>query len=155
MTPETMAFVAGAIALGTILAKIIDFLVRKITTKDKVLSDAETLKFEDIYLKMISVHSKIENDTLLTEDEHRWMQELHHQHSKTDKDGIPLWYVPRSFIDSQREIVDILNNIYSHQEKSTYVLESVLKKLEEIDTSTDTLRGELSRCRADCAKKNN
>lgn len=152
MTPEIIALVAGAVALGTALTKIIDFLVRKLTTKDKTLSDAETLKFEDIYLKMVSVYNKIENDTLLTDDEHKWMQELHQQHNKTDADGIPLWYMPRSFIDSQREIVNILNSIYSHQEKSTYVLESVLKKLDEVDNNLDLVRSETLHCRAECSK---
>jgi len=80
-----------------------------------------------------NLSKKNDDESKNIEEQHVWVQELYRQHNKVDADGIPLWYIPRSFIETQKEIVTILLNISSQMDKSTYVLDSLLKRLEEIE----------------------
>ena len=121
------------ITLSVSLAKVIEFLIKKALPKKKVLSDDEFDKIKDIYALVETVLKKTDDDAENLEEQHEWVAELHRQHSKVDADGIPLWYVPRSFIETQKEIVTILLNISSQMDKSTYILDSLLKRMEELE----------------------
>ena len=124
------------ITLSISLAKIVEFLIKKALPQKKTLSEDEFDKLEDIYAVTETILKKTEEDTEIIEEQHEWLNELYRQHSKVDGDGIPLWYVPRSFIETQKEIVTILLNISSQMDKYTYVLDSLLKRLEEIERHT-------------------
>jgi len=141
---------AAAIALGTLLTKIIDFLVKKVLPKGKSLSEGETAKLDEVHTKVNYIFDK---KSMLSPEERQWIHDLYILHSKTDPDGIPLFYVPRSFIDTQKEIVNVLSSIYSHQEKETYILENVLKKLETIEEEIDNLDKNMTNCRISCPSK--
>lgn len=121
------------ITLSVSLAKVVEFLIKKALPKKNVLSEEEYDKIKDIYAVLESLSKKTDDENENLEEQHQWVQELYRQHSKVDADGIPLWYVPRSFIETQKEIVTILLNISSQMDKSTYVLDSLLKRLEEIE----------------------
>lgn len=121
------------ITLSVSLAKVIEFLIKKALPQKKILSEDEFNKIKDIYALVESLVKKTDNDTENLEEQHEWLYTLYQQHSKVDVDGIPLWYVPRSFIETQKEIVSILLNISSQMDKSTYVLDSLLKRLEEME----------------------
>lgn len=123
--------------LGVTLAKVIDFLIKKVLPQKKILSEEEFKKIEAIYSLVESVVKSYEEKTEKIEErieeQHDWVRVLFQQHSKVDADGIPLWYVPRSFIETQKEIVSILLNISSQMDKSTYILDSLLKRIEEVE----------------------
>jgi hypothetical protein len=122
------------IALSLILAKLLEKLTSKLLkSKEKVLSEEEFEKLKAIENKIRIVHAKIEDKPTLTDDQHNMLKDLLELHSKTDSDGIPLHYFPRSFIETQKDIVDVLSEISSHQEKTTYLLESLIKKIERVE----------------------
>ena len=68
----------------------------------------------------------------LSEEERGWIKELYQLHSKTDEDGIPLWYVPRSFNGSQEKILERLDGISRNQQRTADVLDRVCSSLEKI-----------------------
>ncbi len=110
------------IALSISLVKIIEILLKKVFPK-KSLSDDEYKKLKEI----------LENTTKLvslTDEEHQWLKNLNELHIKCDKDGVPLWYYPRSLIDTQKEVTHILYGISLHQEKTTFILESILREID-------------------------
>jgi hypothetical protein len=51
-------------------------------------------------------------------------------HDRYDADGVPLWYVPRSWFDTQKEIVQTMNQIANTQE-------SIVKILDKMETKID------------------
>ena len=121
------------ITLSISLAKVVEFLIKKALPKKNILSEEEYNKIKDIYAVLENLSKKNDDESKNIEEQHVWVQELYRQHNKVDADGIPLWYIPRSFIETQKEIVTILLNISSQMDKSTYVLDSLLKRLEEIE----------------------
>lgn len=122
------------IALALILAKLLEKLTSKLLkSKEKVLSDEEFERLKSIENKIKIVHAKIEDKPTLTDEQNNMLRDLLELHSKTDSDGIPLHYFPRSFIETQKDIVEVLTEISSHQEKTTYLLESLIKKIERVE----------------------
>ena len=125
------------ITLSVSLAKIIEFLIKKLLPQKKVLSEEELNKIHDIQVVLESLVKSSDEESEKVGDKveelHEWVKVLYNQHSKVDSDGIPLWYVPRSFIETQKEIVSILLNISAQMDKSTYVLDSLLKRIEEVE----------------------
>ena len=121
------------ITLSVSLAKVIEFLIKKALPKKNVLSETEYNKIKDIYAVLESLSKKTDDGSESLDQQYEWVHEMYRLHSKVDGDGIPLWYMPRSFIETQKEVVTILLNISSQMDKSTYVLDSLLKRLEEIE----------------------
>lgn len=121
------------VTLSVSLAKVVEFLVKKAMPKKEVLSEIEFNKIKDIHALLETVLKKTDDDSENMREQHEWVSELYRLHNKADGDGIPLWYMPRSFVENQKEMVSILLNISSQLDKSTYVLDSLLKRLEEIE----------------------
>jgi len=121
------------ITLSVSLTKILEFLIKKALPKKNSLSSTEFNKIKDTHALVETLIKKNDEDSDHYEEQHEWLRELYRQHNKVDSDGIPLWYVPRSFIETQKEIVSILLNISSQMDKSTYVLDSLLKRIEEME----------------------
>jgi hypothetical protein len=71
--------------------------------------------------------------SVLTPQEHDWLKTLYDQHNKYDQDGTPIWYVPRSLSETQEDIVKALMNIAKQQEKTTYILEQIIKQIDKMD----------------------
>ena len=121
------------VTLSVSLAKVVEFLIKKALPKKDTLSEIEFNKIKDIYALLETIMKKTDDDSENLKEQYEWTSELYRLHNKTDGDGVPLWYVPRSFIETQKEIVTILLSISSQMDKSTYVLDSLLKRLEEIE----------------------
>jgi len=68
---------------------------------------------------------------ILGEKEHYWLKTLYDQHAEKDEDGIPKWYTPRSVSITQKELLEKLQVLTQHQEKTSYILERILIKLEK------------------------
>ncbi len=121
------------ITLSVSLAKVVEFLIKKALPVKKTLSETEFNKIKDTYALVETILKKTEEDSENLEEQHEWVHQLYRLQSKVDRDGIPLFYFPRSFIDTQKEIITILSSISSQMDKSTYVLDSLLKRIEEIE----------------------
>lgn len=67
----------------------------------------------------------------LTESQAEQLRMLHELHNIKDTDGVPLWYVPRSWADTQKEIVNELRSITETQYKTLSLIERLEKKLED------------------------
>lgn len=73
-------------------------------------------------------------ESILLEDERMWLQNLYTMHQQKDSNGIPVWYVPRGCADAQDRLLDKINQISTSQEKISFVLESILKHIEHLET---------------------
>jgi len=121
------------IALSISLVKIIEILIKKLIPKSKTLSEEEYEKLQEIQENIIKLAKCIKKESILTEDEHQWLKNLNDLHNKYDKDGVPLWFYPRSLLDTQKEVTKILYGISLHQEKTTFILESILRELSRLN----------------------
>jgi len=97
---ETVGIAAVAMLLGQGLIELLKFLIGKFTEKDqKVPVSSEEIK-------------KLMEDALraaaLNEPHAGQLRTLYEMHMKFDNDGTPIWYVPRSWNETMREIVDKL-----------------------------------------------
>lgn len=72
-------------------------------------------------------------DSALLSDERTWLRNTNEILSKTDSSGVPLVYVPRSCSESQDRLLEKMSAISSSQEKICYILENVVKHLENIE----------------------
>lgn len=132
-TQETIVLVLFLV-LAIALVRVVEILINKvIAKKNKILSDLEFDTLRGIESKIKSIYTKIEDKPTLTDGQNKLLRDLHELHSRTDADGIPLHYFPRSFIEAQKEIVEVLQEISSHQEKTTYLLESLIKKMDRLE----------------------
>jgi uncharacterized protein (DUF2236 family) len=68
----------------------------------------------------------------LTKEEQKQLEEVFELVSAKDKDGMPLFYVPRTWMDLQRTMMDKMERITSSQERTTYVLETIVRSLEQL-----------------------
>ena len=101
----TVALIEGGIGL-------IKFLVNKLKKEEEV-------KMQELMLQKID---KIGEETSKTLD----------MHARYDTDGTPLWYVPRSWADTQKEIVDRLHGITEMNMKMLGIIERLERRLESI-----------------------
>jgi hypothetical protein len=138
LTNQDATLLITLVTLVVSLTKIIEILVKKISPNKKVLSDEEFDKLKNIDYKLKNLHSQVNDKPTLSDDQDNMLQDLYNWHNKTDSDGIPLWYVPRSFIESQKEIVDVLSDISKHQEKTTFLLEALIKRIERLEDKIDS-----------------
>jgi len=77
--------------------------------------------------------SQIQVKPSLTTEEHEWLKNLHELHNERDEDGVPRWYIPRSLTNIQKELLDKLQTMAVHQEKTTYILDRILIRLDKGD----------------------
>ena len=59
------------------------------------------------------------------------LTKLHDLHDIVDSDGVPLWYVPRSWATTQKEIVTELRGIAETQHRTLSLMLRLEKKLEK------------------------
>ena len=71
----------------------------------------------------------------LTTEQHLMLKALYDLHSHYDKDGVPLWYVPRSWADTQKEIVTELRMVTEIQKKTLDIIERLERRLDKLPTS--------------------
>lgn len=139
MVSSDTAILITLVALAVSLAKIIEVLVRRLVPNNRpTLSTDELDKIKCIENRLKTVHNKLDDKPTLTDEQNGMLKDIHDLHSKTDADGIPLHYVPRSFIEAQKEIVDVLQEISSHQERTTYLLESITKRIEKLEDKIES-----------------
>ena len=65
----------------------------------------------------------------LSENERHQLKTLHSLHTRFDDDGAPLWYVPRSWGESQKQIAELLKDVSRTQKNQTKILEKIAEQL--------------------------
>jgi len=65
----------------------------------------------------------------LTDDEHQMLARLDELHSRYDSDGTPLWYVPRSWAETQKEIAETQREVVSKLHNITVIIDRLEKRL--------------------------
>jgi len=71
------------------------------------------------------------NGRVLSAREHEMLQRLHDMHDRVDTDGTPLWYVPRSWSETQARIVDVCQQIDQSQRLIVETLQRIERRLEK------------------------
>lgn len=71
----------------------------------------------------------------LTTEQHMMLKSLYDLHNHIDTDGVPLWYVPRSWATTQRDIVSELRILSEIQKKTLDIIERLERRLDKIPTS--------------------
>jgi len=64
---------------------------------------------------------------------------LYEQHQRFDEDGAPLWYMPRSFVDGQRETARLLARTAADQKRTAECLSRIEAKMDKIEDKVDRL----------------
>jgi hypothetical protein len=67
----------------------------------------------------------------LSKEERGWLQDLWKQHQKFDTNGTPLWYVPRSWMDRQDDILKLTNKSIRIQERIDDTLKRIERRLQK------------------------
>ncbi len=75
-------------------------------------------------------NGKKECQKLFPDEQKQQLKTLHDLHVRFDDDGSPLWYVPRSWGENQKTIVEILHNISSTQGQHTKILDKIIERMD-------------------------
>jgi len=68
--------------------------------------------------------------TVLMDDEREWIKYTNEIMSKSDTDGTPLVYVPRSWAEVQKDMQQVMIQIVNDQRRIADILDRIDKKLE-------------------------
>ena len=93
---------AAIVAVVMAMGKVIELLVLKTTPKRSVLTDEES----------------------------GWLKNLYEINSKSDTDGTPLVYVPRSWAEIQKDMQQVMIKIVTDQSRIADILERIEKKID-------------------------
>jgi len=91
--PALMGMIALSMILVRIIERLLDIVIKRRTNGKHSL-----------------IPQPVDHNSL-TPEEHAALMRLDELHSKTDGDGIPLWYVPRSMLESLKEMTEIQDRI--------------------------------------------
>ena len=111
--------VAGLVAAVVVLIKLIEFLINALVKKKDTPNQE--------LLKGINKQKELSHNILTL------VTHLDDMHNKYDEDGTPLWYVPRSWVDTQNHISVSLRDMSHTQESMSKVMEKLIKIVDTID----------------------
>lgn len=60
------------------------------------------------------------------------IRRLYDLHCNFDNDGVPLWFIPRSWIETQKEMAELMKDISQSQGSMAEVMQTLLERLEGI-----------------------
>ena len=103
-----VAIVAITVCMAKGLIGIVKMLISKLVSKDK---------------------------DYLTPEQNMMLKSLYDLHNHIDTDGVPLWYVPRSWAETQKETVTELRVVTEIQKKTLDIIERIERRLDKIPTS--------------------
>lgn len=107
---EVVGIAAVAVVLAQGLTELIKLLISKYVPKKEIVD--------------------LHKNCGLTEKEHGWLGTLHSLHHRYDVDGVPIWYVPRSWSETQKEIVDNLRDLAETQNKTLSLLDRIERRID-------------------------
>ena len=100
-----------AVILG--LAKVIEILIQFIIKKANPDIMADKVRQQNIETLCIKIYD---------------------MHNRYDADGTPIWYVPRSWVSTQKEILEAVQSISHTQEKLAEMMERMGNTMDRIDS---------------------
>ena len=68
--------------------------------------------------------------SVLTDEQHHWIKELHDMHDVKDESGRPIWYMPNQVGKQQEKIIELLGDMAMTQKETTIVLERIIDRLD-------------------------
>lgn len=115
--------IAGVVAITMALMEGLFGLVRFIVNKYSIAQ--ETIYEKKIEDKLVIIAERLDD----TADDAKKLVDMH---SMYDGDGTPIWYVPRSWADTQKEVVDKLQVITLTMHKMLVIIERLEKRLDTV-----------------------
>jgi len=79
----------------------------------------------------ILILKAVPQKSVLMDDERDFVKHMHEILSKTDSDGTPLVYVPRSWAEIQKDMQQVMIKIVNDQRRIADILDRIDKKLED------------------------
>ena len=79
----------------------------------------------------ILILKAVPQKSMLMDDERDFVKHMHEILSKTDSDGTPLVYVPRSWAEIQKDMQQVMIKIVNDQRRIADILDRIDKKLED------------------------
>ena len=76
---------------------------------------------------------KFSKNGSLSREEHGWLADLHVAHSRTDSNGTPIWYVPRSWHTILVKNQETLQQLVNEQQKANEWLKRIERGLASCD----------------------
>jgi hypothetical protein len=119
----------------TIIAAIVGMEVLKKIIMDRIFPPASIFGKDErkIFYEMKNSLKDLPKECpTLTEDEHDALMDLLKMHDVKDMDGVPLWYVPRSWQKTQEETLKVTQEIAFAQKETAKALEGLLKVIERL-----------------------
>ena len=74
----------------------------------------------------------MQEKSVLTSQEQRHLEEVHQLVTAKDNDGMPLFYVPRSWATLQKSMLEKMEKITRHQERTAYMMDTIVNMLDKI-----------------------
>lgn len=123
---ETAGIVVVTMAIIHGLLKLVDHLIDSKRNDKRTELDEKTIEV----LSRVDERLSDDDNCGLNEQQNQELHELYVSHSRVDVDGTPLWYVPRSWAESQKELAVQLQNISSLNYKMLGIIERLEKRME-------------------------
>lgn len=86
-------------------------------------------KMFDKVMERRANNKNINLSTALTQQQSHQLQSLHDMHSRYDDDGVPMWFVPRSWGETQKEVAKSLEKVVNINEQQTKILDKIIEKI--------------------------
>ena len=74
---------------------------------------------------------KVSGGVELADPHARELRDLWAAHQRFDENGVPLWYVPRSWAQTTENLAATLQSVAENQRRQTEVLDRIIRKLEK------------------------
>lgn len=126
---ETIGLVVFSVFVVQGLMKLITILIDKFGKNTVQNNEIVTKDVLDAVNNLQSSFNK--KHCGLTEKESEALKVLYDLHNVKDIDGMPIWYVPRSWAVTQKEVVDKLQVITETQSKMLVIIERLERKQED------------------------
>jgi len=125
-TAQTAGIVIVTVAIVQGLIGLVKYIINKQKESKEEISQGH---IED---KLDIISEKL-NNTCLTDVERDQLKSLYDMHARYDGNGVPMWYVPRSWADINKEMAEKLQTIGEVQLKMLVIIERLERRIEILD----------------------
>ena len=138
MDPATFGSIGVTVALASLGSEVIKTLIMKWIfppSKDSLSEKERSLIYglRDSLKEVARVVGEIPTDSpTLDSEERKALMELYALHDNKDQDGIPLWWIPRSWHKTLEESLKVSTDIAYTQKDLSKVLDHVVSALEKL-----------------------
>ena len=125
---ENPGAVAGLVAAVVALVELVKYLVTRlipmkqvIPKEDEEKRDATRLNVQALVEEMPKLKDSL--SALTTTVDKLW-----EVHDRRDQDGVPVWYVPRSWAETQEKVMEVLRDVSNTVRRSVEILERIERR---------------------------